>query len=204
ILATVASVASLVDMLGRVITTIGGIIAQWKDPDISILNTNTQLIILKAAVVEIKDWMETYPGEIHHQLVMDLDDSLGCCQRLATRLDKDVAQLNKSLSRPVPTSVRARFVLRSKPMAELQRMIDTQISALTLLLTACNSKTLAAQRRLLEKSTSRKTLDALKKDSVSLKALRDTESIFTDTTDRLSKLSKVFDFDAQLFASKAY
>jgi hypothetical protein len=66
------------------------------------------------------------------------------------------------------------------------------------------SSSLAAQHRLLEKSTTRKAFETASKDSASLMVLRDTDSIFTSQTDTLSKISLMFDFDSELFASKVY
>ena len=66
------------------------------------------------------------------------------------------------------------------------------------------SKTLSEQKRLLEKSSSRKTFQKTKIDSASLIVLRDDSSFITRLTDNFSKLSLVFDFDPQLFSSTVY
>lgn len=57
---------------------------------------------------------------------------------------------------------------------------------------------------MLQKSRNRKVLGRAQFDSASLYVHRDSNSIISRFTDNLSKLSIVFDFDSELFASKIY
>ncbi|KAF2105557.1 hypothetical protein BDV96DRAFT_560251 [Lophiotrema nucula] len=204
VVATIASIGSLVDILARTIAIIDSLASQWQESNLMVLNLNTQMRTLKSAVVEIKDWMETNTGEIHHQLILDLDSSLSCCQLLASRLDRDLSSLGDQPGGRLPLAAKAKFVVKNNSLAEIQRMVDSQIAALTLLLTACNSKTLAAQSRVLVMPASRKKLDALKQYSASLVVLRDEESFISRSTENSSKLSMIFEFDGELFSSRVY
>lgn len=65
-------------------------------------------------------------------------------------------------------------------------------------------RSIPEQRALLEKSSSRKILNRVEKDSASLIAHRDTASLVSRCTDNLSKLSLVFGFDGELFLTKVY
>ena len=68
----------------------------------------------------------------------------------------------------------------------------------------CGSISIAEQYQVLTKSSTRKVIESIRKDSESLIVHRDQGSLLTRYTDNLSKLSMVFGFDGDLFASKVY
>lgn len=57
---------------------------------------------------------------------------------------------------------------------------------------------------MLEKTSTRKIFKRVKDDTSSLYVQRDTSSIYSRCTDNLSKISKIFEFDRELFISKVY
>jgi len=57
---------------------------------------------------------------------------------------------------------------------------------------------------LLEKKSTRKVFRRVRDDSSSLYVQRDSTSLYSRYTDNLSKISKVFEFDRELFVSKVY
>jgi hypothetical protein len=67
-----------------------------------------------------------------------------------------------------------------------------------------SSKTLAAQQRYLKTNKNRKVLDRAKTDSVSLYVHRDSASLTSKVTDNLSKISRVFEFDSNIFSTGVY
>ena len=67
-----------------------------------------------------------------------------------------------------------------------------------------SSKTLSAQQRYLETSKNRKVLHRAKADSVSLYVHRDSASLTSKMTDNLSKISRVFEFDSNIFSTGVY
>jgi len=66
------------------------------------------------------------------------------------------------------------------------------------------SKTTSEQKVLLEKSSTRKVIRRIENDTESLIVHRDTASLLSRHTDRLSKISVVFPFDGELFISRVY
>ncbi|CAN9319022.1 unnamed protein product [Alternaria alternata] len=105
-----------------------------------------------------------------------------------------------------PLDLRNKFKVAfgSSGPENVQKLIEHQTSALTLLLTACNCKTLSAQQRYLETSKNRKVLHRAKADSVSLYVHRDSASLTSKMTDNLSKISRVFEFDSNIFSTGVY
>jgi hypothetical protein len=71
-------------------------------------------------------------------------------------------------------------------------------------LTCSDSNTLSEQQRHLETSKTRKVLKRAQADSVSLCAQRDTASFASKMTDNLSKISRVFEFDPNIFSTRVY
>jgi hypothetical protein len=57
---------------------------------------------------------------------------------------------------------------------------------------------------MLEKTSTRKIFKRVKDDTSSLYIQRDSTSIYSHSTDNLSKISKMFEFDRELFISKVY
>lgn len=138
IFGSAASVLNTIDILAKASKAILELRNQWKDADMTLLNLTSQLNALRAALAKIKKWMESSVDETHHQLIMDLEVSLQCCQLLATRIDAEIGELPKLDDGTLRAGSKAKFIFKSSGIADLQSMIDRQTSALTLLLTACN------------------------------------------------------------------
>jgi hypothetical protein len=133
-----ASILSIVDILARSISIIRDLRNEWKDADFAVLNLLTQLTAFRAALTEIQKWTESaYGDEPHHQLRMDLDDSVAWCRILAEMINELVSDLDHDADVPLDRVRKAKFLFSSKSMEDLQRMLDRQTSALTLLVTAC-------------------------------------------------------------------
>lgn len=137
-LGSAASVLSIIDILARAGKTVMDLSYKWADADFTLLNLSAQMTALRVALSSINTWLRNSADETHHQLVMDIETSLQCCYLLATRIDGQIAGLPKLTDGSLATASKARLILRSSGIAELQDMIERQTSALTLLLTACN------------------------------------------------------------------
>lgn len=74
----------------------------------------------------------------HHQLVMDLELSITCCWMLVSKLDFEVSQLSQSDDRDLDKRSKLKLVVKNGTLEELQKMVERQTNALTLLLTVCN------------------------------------------------------------------
>ena len=113
---------------------------RWKDADLTIINLISQLTSLRAALNKISEWISSDLADIpqHHQLVMDLEDSVTCCWTLIKLMDNQVSKLNWTVEDDLDIGSRLKVVLEDKASKEFQRFIKRQTSALVLLLTACN------------------------------------------------------------------
>jgi hypothetical protein len=138
IFGAVAGVISIIDVLSKSISALDGLRSQWQSSDIALLSLATQLGALNAALGKIREWMESGIEEMHHQLAMDLKNSMDCCKMLATKVYGEISDLQKAPGGAMLSTAKARFMFRRNGLGELQSMIDRQTSALTLLLTACN------------------------------------------------------------------
>lgn len=138
IIGAVKSIAGIIDILGKSISTIRELRRQWKDADFNVLNISTQLTALRAALAKIKEWGESYLGVPHHQLIIDLDDSVACCGTIVEKIDAWLSELQKKPNRKLEVSGKIKSLIGSKSIDDLQRTLELQTNALTLLLTVCN------------------------------------------------------------------
>lgn len=138
IIGAAASVASIVDLLGKTVNTLHTLHSRWKEADFTIINLTAQLIALKAALSRLEEWMDTDVDEPHHQLVMDLDASVTCCRMLVRRIDSEVEDLQQKSGTGLDAQSKVKLLMKNGTLEELQKMVDRQTGALTLLLTVCN------------------------------------------------------------------
>ncbi|OBT69586.1 hypothetical protein VE03_00846 [Pseudogymnoascus sp. 23342-1-I1] len=204
ILGAAASISSIVDLLGKTVSTLQTLHSRWKEADFTFINLIAQLIALKAALSKLQEWMDTEVDEPHHQLVMDLDASVTCCRMLVRRMDSEVEDLQQKSGTGLDAQSKIKLLIKNGTLEELQKMVDRQTGALTLLLTVCNYKAIGEQKMMLEKTSTRRVIKRVKDDASSLYAQRDSTSIYSRCTDNLSKISKMFEFDRELFVSKVY
>lgn len=147
ILGTASSVAALLGILGRTITTLSGLRGQWKDADLTVLTFETQLIAMRAALTEIDEWAASIDGGApHHQLVMDLDRCLTCCQLLMEKVNAGISEFHTAAGGTLDGLSRLRLLVKAKGIEDMQRRIEIQTAALNLLLTACNRLVHLARR----------------------------------------------------------
>jgi hypothetical protein len=138
VLGAAASVVSIIDVLARCIGTVRDLRDQWNDADLIVHNLVTQLVAFKAALTKIKEWSDSDSAEKHHQLKMDLDDSVTWCRTLAGLVNTLLSDLQQGPAGTLDRIAKARLLFGSKSMEDLQKMIDRQTNALNLLLNACN------------------------------------------------------------------
>ena len=138
IIGAAASVAGIVELLGKTVTVLHTLHSRWKDADFTFINLIAQLTALKAALSKLQEWMDTDMDEPHHQLVMDLEASVTCCRMLVRRMDSEVEDLQQNSGTGLDAQNKIKLVVKNGTLEELQKMVDRQTSALTLLLTVCN------------------------------------------------------------------
>jgi hypothetical protein len=134
LIGTIGAVCNIVECINKTINLIGDVRSRWKTAELALLSLTSQLTALRAALQEIQRWLETNAEEMHHQLTMDLDITLSCCQLLTTELEAHLSSLQTESNTPD----KIRMVMRGQNANDIQKFIDHQTTALTLLLTACN------------------------------------------------------------------
>ncbi|KAL2867253.1 G-protein alpha subunit-domain-containing protein [Aspergillus lucknowensis] len=203
IIGTAGALANIIQLSTQIIAAIREIQGDWKDADLAFLSLTSQLTSLRLALTKIEEWMAHETGA-HYQLVMDMDDSIKCCKILLTKLQELVGGLRQKQDKALNFQSRIKLVLGKKSFDDIQSLLMHQTDALNLLLTACNCKTSAEQKALLERSSSQKILRQTNLDSASLMVQYDTDSFASRLTDTLSRLSLKFSFDRDLFTSDVY
>jgi hypothetical protein len=138
VVGSVGAICSLVAGIGKVILLITDLTAKWEDSDLALLSLASQLTALRAAISKIQEWTEHRLQDAHHQLVMDLDISIKCCQLLIGKIESFFSNLVDLTSKPLNLRQKFKVAFGSAGPEGVQRLIEHQTSALTLLLTACN------------------------------------------------------------------
>ncbi|KAH0534196.1 hypothetical protein FGG08_007207 [Glutinoglossum americanum] len=201
VIGAAGAVASIIDVLDKTINTVHELQNRWRDADFTFIDLAAQLTALKAALAKIKEWTDTDLAEPHHPLVSDLDVSMTCCRTLICKIDAQFSELRQTGDETHDLASKIKLMFESRRLDDLQKMIERQTNALTLLLTAYNRKMISEQSVLLEGPGSRKIFRRVENDSTSLVV---TPSLFSRCSNNLSKLSMVFQFDRELFVSKVY
>ncbi|KAL3472244.1 hypothetical protein BJX99DRAFT_262447 [Aspergillus californicus] len=204
IIGTAGALVNVIQVISQTILAIRDLRGDWKDADLTFLSLTSQLTALRLALTKIQEWLSLETGDLHHQLVMDLDESINCCIVLLTKLQDAVDSLRQKQNHALDLQSKVKLVFGKKSIDDIQKLLEHQTNALTLLLTACNCKTGAEQKALLLRTSSRRIFRQLNADTASLMVHRDTSSIATHFTDNMSKLSVAFSFDPQLFISGVY
>jgi len=140
LIGTAGSVANIIDVVAKTIDTIRELANEYKDADLRFFSLVSQLTALRAAFDKILEWMgmDMDPGDPHHQLIMDLDLSMTCCRMLVGKIDDMLAELRQEDDGKLDFASKVKLVFGSKNINGIQKLIEQQTGALTLLLTACN------------------------------------------------------------------
>ncbi|KAL2802743.1 hypothetical protein BJX63DRAFT_437563 [Aspergillus granulosus] len=122
-----------------------------------------------------------------------------------------MALLNQRLSQMQKDHLTIRektgFLWHEKETTDFQSLLNNQVNALNLLLTALQCKSLIEQTRLLQTPKSRSTFTRIQDDASSLRSLHDSCSELTQTTtatDTSRFLDTRFSCDTRLFSTRVY
>jgi hypothetical protein len=138
VLGGVGSAFSIVNGISRIVGMISDLQARWGDTGLTLLSLASQLTALRAASTKIEEWIDQDLQDTHHQLVMDLDVSISCCRLLMNKIESFFFDLTQLTERPLDLREKFKIVFGSSGPESVQKLIEHQTSALTLLLTACN------------------------------------------------------------------
>jgi hypothetical protein len=136
----VSAIIAIIELIGKSTTVLREVYDRWKDADLAILNLVAQLTALKAALNKIKEWLssdlESTPQ--HHQLVLDMQLSLGCCEIAMESMYNRISQLRWTNRNGLMVQSKLKAVFEDKAIKNFQKSLRGQTDALNLLLTACN------------------------------------------------------------------
>lgn len=139
IIGTAGALANIIDVLAKVIGTVSEYRRMWQEADLAALNLESQLAALSTALNKIKAWTDSSSQVPHHQLVIDLDRCMLCCRTLISKIDAEISQSQVTAENRLDVASKFRLLLKTRDFENVQRMIEQQTGALTLLLVACNT-----------------------------------------------------------------
>ena len=126
------------DGISKVIGIIRDLQARWGEADLALLSLASQLTALRAATTKIQEWIDQDLQDTHHQLVMDLDVSISCCKLLMDKVESFFTNMAQLTEKPLDLRDKFKVAFGNSGPENVQKLIEHQTSALTLLLTACN------------------------------------------------------------------
>ena len=140
IVGVTGAIVGMVDVLARSVKSLYALQNRWTHAQMTVSSLVSQLTALKTALGKMREWIASDLSNAaqHHQLVIDLEDSIACCQMLVQNVERTVLTLERSADNKLNTKSKAQIVFGDKAMDDFQRAIASQTSALTLLLMACN------------------------------------------------------------------
>lgn len=110
--------------------------ARYNCVDLKVSLLIGQLSTLKAALKQITEVIDASLVVPRHQLVHDLETSVGCCEVVILVLDDRLCSLHRNEVNGLDTLSKAQFVWDEKTMDDYQNLLNNQIGALNLLITA--------------------------------------------------------------------
>ena len=138
IIGAAGSILGIVEVLCKSISTLHELHSRWNEADFTFINLVSQLTALKAALYKLQEWIDSDMADLHHQLVIDLGVSITCCRMLVGKIDAHLSDMNQGAENTLGVESKIKLVFKSGELEDLQKMLERQTNALTLLLTACN------------------------------------------------------------------
>ena len=199
----------IIDVLTSSVESLRNLQTRYKITHLRFWSVVGQLSTLKAALSQISEMIKSGPfARPHHQqLEADLKVSLDNCGALISVLDDQLQPSKGEETASLGTRRKIRFLWEEDSMNEFLDLLNNQINAIYILLTAIQCRSLYEQRNLLQSDENRKAVALVKDDTSSLLWLRDAEShasLRSISTRNSVMLDTVFDFDHEIFNSKVY
>jgi hypothetical protein len=123
IIGTAGALANIIQLATQTITAIRELQSNWKDADLTFLSLTGQLSSLRLALTKIEEWMTLGAGA-HYQLVMDLDDSIKCCNILLTKLQELVSSLYQKQNSALNFQSKIKLVFGKKNIDDVQNLLE--------------------------------------------------------------------------------
>jgi hypothetical protein len=138
VVGSIGAIVNIIDAASKAISIIHNLQIHWQDADLTLLSLASQLSAFRAALRRIHEWLESEMPEPHHQLVMDLDETLSFCNILIIKIEGLSTGWESLLEHPTAVESRWKVAFGSKGLDNILVLVERQTNALTLLLTACN------------------------------------------------------------------
>jgi hypothetical protein len=138
VIGTAGALVNVIQIVSQVIVAIRDLQSDWSDTDLTSLSLASQLTALRVALTKIEEWLCSDTGDAHHQLVMDLDESINCCKVLLTKLQDLVDSLRQKRTNTLDFQSKLKLVFGKKSIDNIQKLLEHQTNALSLLLAACH------------------------------------------------------------------
>ncbi|KAE8341040.1 hypothetical protein BDV24DRAFT_132810 [Aspergillus arachidicola] len=169
----------------------------------------TQISAVNAAVTHIQSWLNTCSGNpcTVGGLIEDLQLSLDGCKSLLEIFSEQATQVIKEHDTQGWID-KIKLVWNETDLTQYRDMLRDQVQALSLLLQVVQLPTQSEQTSALAVTETQKIIQRARDDSTSLVLLRDTDTCRTigskQDKDDGERLSMSFDFDSEVFQSRAY
>jgi hypothetical protein len=138
VVGSVGAIANIIDAASKAISIIHKLQTQWNDADLTVLSLASQLSAFRAALRRIMEWLDSEVPAAHHQLTMDLDETISFCNILIMRIESLSAGWELLLEDPRAIASRWKVTIGNKGLDNILVLVERQTNALVLLLTACN------------------------------------------------------------------
>jgi hypothetical protein len=138
VVGSLGAIANIIDVASKAISVIHNLHVQWENADLTILSLASQLSAFRAALRRIQEWLDSEVPAAHHQLTMDLDETISFCNMLVMEIQVLSAGWELLLEDSKAIASRWKVTVGHKGLDNILVLVERQTIALTLLLTACN------------------------------------------------------------------
>jgi hypothetical protein len=203
----VGAVLGIADVVAKSVRTLLDMQSKFMTADVRVSTLIGQLSTLKAALGHIADMMsEEMSAAQYGQFFSDLDTALQGCEAMITALDTRLSALERNVDR-LSISAKVQTIWDDSTLNEYLGILNNQIQALNLLLTALQCRSMMEQNNLLREGSTRKVFKQVRDDTSSLLWLRDADSLAsyrTASTQDMTTVDVEFAFDREVCSSKVY
>ncbi|ROV98320.1 hypothetical protein VMCG_07188 [Cytospora schulzeri] len=204
----VSSVVSIVELVRNGIATLSELRDRYKIVDFKVNILITQLSTLTTALDQVTNVLSDNPGLPQDaQLIRDLTTSLACVEAVIMLINERISPLQQQLANGLSAMGKVNFLWDESTLKDYLSLLDNQVNALNLLLTALQCRTTLEQKNMLEMSESRQVFSRVRDETSSLLFLRDAESTGTRRSigsQNWATVNTTFSFDHEIFTSKVY
>ena len=130
------SVIGLIDVTARSISALRALQHRWKAADLTINLLISQLMILRAALNQLEEWITASPNaNQHYQLIIDLGATLESCEILLLFIDGKLNELDWNDNNILSFESKIKIALQDGAVKEYATHLANQSTAINLLLT---------------------------------------------------------------------